>query len=309
MDEKPKIQHFKPTDHLMVPGSPAVASEGDSKKQNKKDGSAETEAPPKFNLPFKLPGRKGFLTGATAFMALAINFQFIYGMLRRMGFIQKIEEIGLGLWEYATHEPIAFCFGILALFLIHEAGHMLVLMLYGLRFKPKYLIPVAGSGLARKDMEPDSVQTTYSAFGGPVLGGVAAYFCLSVYHSTGQSLFLALAQAGFVMNLIPLIPLRKFDGALITACFSKIIWALTLGYVIYYFISRPKMEFFMITILLIFILRFITKLFEDPQKDDPLKTLPLYNKGIIALGFICLVSFLYLMAIETYGIIQEHPLS
>ena len=98
-------------------------------------------------------------------------------------------------------------------------------------------VPFVGAWIALKEM-PMSVETeAYVAIAGPIAGTVAAFAVYFYGRDTGQGLYLALAYAGFFLNLFNLLPLSPLDGGRITAILSPRIWfvgvPLLLGMMLY----------------------------------------------------------------------------
>lgn len=305
MDEKPKIQHFKPAESLQYPGATA----GETATT---DGPDKNTPPPKkpvnLNPEIKIPHFEKFVLFLGILLPILINVQFIWGILHRTHIYQSIEPIFITIWDYITHQPYLFALGVVVLGLIHELGHLIVLLAFGQKLKPKHLIPYVGAKTAIQENETDPVIQMYTAFGGPILGGAAAFGCLMVFNTTGQSLFLALAEAGFVLNMLNLIPFKSFDGAKMVQCYAKWIMVSLLGFVIFHFLSMPELQPIMLLFLAIIVIRLFEVLFKPKDPDDPLQTIPILNKIFIGLGYILLACVLYTMSLQTYDIIKAHPL-
>src|SRR5262249_48709445 len=76
-----------------------------------------------------------------------------------------------------------------------------------------------------------------------------ALACYYLYRSSGETLFLALAYAGFFINLFNLIPLSPFDGGRITAILSPPVWLLGAPPPGGPFLWRPRPEVVPIAVL------------------------------------------------------------
>jgi Zn-dependent protease len=85
------------------------------------------------------------------------------------------------------------------------------------------------------------VQTeAYIGLAGPLVGSVGALLCYFVARSYGSPLLLALAYAGFFINLFNLIPLSPFDGGRITAILSPRMWLVGAPILLALFLWRPS---------------------------------------------------------------------
>ena len=78
-----------------------------------------------------------------------------------------------------------------------------------------------------KQMPHDAETEAYVGLGGPLVGTLGALACYFVARdmSHGQWL-LAVAYAGFMLNLFNLIPVSPLDGGRITAVLSPRLWLL-----------------------------------------------------------------------------------
>jgi len=143
----------------------------------------------------------------------------------------------LSVAVYATIWGWPYAAGFVLLILAHEMGHFVAARQRGLAVGAPVFIPFVGAWIALKEM-PMSVETeAYVAIAGPIAGTVAAFAVYFYGRNTGQGLYLALAYAGFFLNLFNLLPLSPLDGGRITAILSPRIWfvgvPLLLGMMLY----------------------------------------------------------------------------
>lgn len=75
---------------------------------------------------------------------------------------------------------------------------------------------------------------------GPIAGTLGALVCLYLARNYDSQLLLALAYAGFFLNLFNLIPLSPFDGGRITAVISPKLWLIGVPILIGLFFYRPS---------------------------------------------------------------------
>jgi len=115
-------------------------------------------------------------------------------------------------WPYAV--------GMVGLIFFHECGHAIMMRRYGVPFSPMVFVPFMGAVIAMKDEPRNSHEEAMIAFGGPVLGSVAALGCgLAGAVTDSQTLF-ALADFGYMVNLFNLLPIGSMDGGRITNAVS-----------------------------------------------------------------------------------------
>jgi Zn-dependent protease len=135
-------------------------------------------------------------------------------------------------WWYAV--------GFVVLIFIHEMGHFLAAKQRGLDVGAPTFIPFVGAWIELKDLPHDVETEAWVGLAGPLLGSVGALGCYYLYRSTDEPLFLALAYAGFFLNLFNLIPVSPFDGGRITAILSPRIWLLGAPLLAALFFWRPS---------------------------------------------------------------------
>jgi Zn-dependent protease len=152
-------------------------------------------------------------TGGTMLISVGV-YAFIYG------------------WRYAV--------GFVALLFVHEAGHYIAAKRRGLDVGAPTFIPFIGAWIELKDMPHDAETEAYVGLGGPLLGTVGAIVCYFIARSYDATWLLAVAYAGFFLNLFNLIPLSPFDGGRITAVLSPRIWLLGVPVLGALFVYRPS---------------------------------------------------------------------
>jgi len=135
-------------------------------------------------------------------------------------------------WQYAV--------GFVALIFIHEMGHYLAARQKGLDVGLPMFIPFVGAWIQLKEL-PHNVETeAYVGLAGPVFGTLGALGCYYLGRWDGSNLLLALAYAGFFINLFNLIPISPLDGGRITAIISPKIWLVGAPVLIVVFIIHPS---------------------------------------------------------------------
>lgn len=135
-------------------------------------------------------------------------------------------------WWYAV--------GFVALLLVHELGHYLAARQRGLDVGAPTFIPFVGAWIELKDLPHDVETEAWVGIAGPLLGTLGALACYFLARGQGSDLLLAIAYAGFFLNLLNLIPLSPFDGGRITAILSPRVWLLGVPILIGLFFWRPS---------------------------------------------------------------------
>ncbi len=127
------------------------------------------------------------------------------------------------------------------LIFVHEMGHYLAARQRGLNVGAPTFIPFVGAWIELKD-QPHNAETeaVYGLCQARPIGTIGALACYFYARYTGERLFLALAYAGFFLNLFNLIPLSPFDGGRITAVLSPRVWLAGVPMLIGLFVWRPS---------------------------------------------------------------------
>lgn len=121
-----------------------------------------------------------------------------------------------------------FGLGFMALLLVHEMGHFVVIRAKGLPAGLPIFIPLLGAFVTMRRAPQGVRDEAEIALAGPLAGTIGGLICLVAYWQTGMSVLLPLAYFSFYINLLNLIPVGPLDGARITAAISKWIWPIGL---------------------------------------------------------------------------------
>jgi Zn-dependent protease len=165
---------------------------------------------------------KFFLSAATILLSIG-TYTMMYG------------------WQYGV--------GFVALILIHEMGHYFAAREKNLEVGLPTFIPFVGAWIQLKEQPMNAEVEAYVAYAGPFVGSIAAfglYFLGKEYHS---GLLMALAQAGFLINLFNLIPISPLDGGRITAIISPRIWLLGAPLLVALWFFHPSPMLILVAIL------------------------------------------------------------
>lgn len=135
-------------------------------------------------------------------------------------------------WPYAI--------GFVALIFVHEMGHYIAARRRGLNVGAPTFIPFVGAWIELKDMPHDAETEAYIGIAGPLAGTLGALACYYAARNYDSQLLLALAYAGFFLNLFNLIPLSPFDGGRVTAVISPKLWLVGVPILIGLFLYRPS---------------------------------------------------------------------
>jgi Zn-dependent protease len=169
------------------------------------------------------------LGGILAFFAL------VGGKLKFLLPLLKLGKIGGTIWSmfvmvaaYAFFYPWTFAIGIVVMIFIHEMGHVIAARQKKLPVSAPAFIPFLGALITMKRQPVDAATEAYIAMGGPLLGTVGAVACLGLAVALDSPALAAVAQLGFFLNLINLIPVHPLDGGRIVTAISRWLWVIGL---------------------------------------------------------------------------------
>ena len=150
-------------------------------------------------------------------------------------------------------------------------------------------------------------QEAHIAFAGPFAGTLASAVVLGLALREHSTLLLALAYAGFFVNLFNLIPISPFDGGRIIAILSPKVWFVGVPVLIGAFIWNPSPMFLMILLLLAPTIYSALKAAwhgEVPTHNPRYYEVPLAARVRYASYYVLLLGFLCIMTFRTHEQIE-----
>jgi Zn-dependent protease len=144
-------------------------------------------------------------------------------------------------WWYAV--------GFVLLIFCHEMGHFMAARQRGLNVGAPTFIPFVGAWIELKNLPHDVETEAYVGIAGPAVGSASALLCYLLAITQDSTLLMALAYAGFMINLFNLIPLHPFDGGRITAIISPKVWLLGVPMLVALFFISPSPMLILVAVL------------------------------------------------------------
>lgn len=191
-------------------------------------------------------------------------------------------------WWYAV--------GFVLLILAHELGHYIAARQRGLDVGAPTFIPFVGAWIEMKQT-PHNVETeAYVGLAGPLVGTIAALVCYYLAQNYDSKLMLALAYAGFFINLFNLIPLSPFDGGRITAILSPRIWFAGVPILAAVFYYRPSPVLILVAVMAIPQLMAAWRYDPDDPANAHYYEISLENKLMYGTFYLGLACFLAVMS-------------
>jgi Zn-dependent protease len=136
-------------------------------------------------------------------IGLAVKFSFA---------VFKFFSIFISVAAYSLIWGWRFAIGFVLLILVHELGHFFEAKRQGLDAKLPMFIPFVGAYVLIKNAPLNPWRNALVALAGPAVGGLGAAVCWGIGASIDSDLLRALAYAGFLINLINLVPIGILDG-------------------------------------------------------------------------------------------------
>jgi len=194
-------------------------------------------------------------------------------------------------WKYAV--------GFVLLLLCHEMGHYIAARQRGLEVGLPTFIPFVGAWISLKNQSLNAETTAFVGLAGPLLGSTGALLVYLVALQYQSHWLLAIAYAGFVLNLFNLIPVVPLDGGHVVAVVSPKIWILGIPLLVALYLWRPNPLLIIVTILA------LPKAWAALRGKVPVRPGPeLASNGLkarFAAEYLGLVCFLTLMAFEVHS--------
>jgi Zn-dependent protease len=213
----------------------------------------------------------------------------------------------LSIAAYAWVFGLWYAVGFVGLIFVHEMGHYLAARRRGLDVGLPMFIPFVGAWIQLKEMPHDVETEAYVGLAGPLVGSLGALACFFAARNTGSELLLALAYAGFFLNLFNLIPLSPFDGGRVTAAISPKLWLVGAPLLVALFLYRPSP-----LLILMAVLAFpnVLKAWRGPQTDEEraYHAIPAETRLGYATAYLGLAAFLAIMCSELHAELPQRHL-
>jgi Zn-dependent protease len=159
-------------------------------------------------------------------------------------------SMSLSIAAYAAQFTMPFAIGFVVLIMIHEVGHAVVIRAKGLRAGVMVFIPFVGGAVTLKDQPRSVYDDAQIGLAGPFAGTIASLVVLQLFKWTGEPVYLRLAAAGFLLNLLNMLPIGMLDGGRISAAITKWMWVIGGAMLVYKTWSQPNPLMIAIVVLI-----------------------------------------------------------
>lgn len=198
-------------------------------------------------------------------------------------------SMALSIAAYATKAPLPLVVGFALIILIHEIGHAVVIRAKGLRAGMMVFIPFIGGAVTIKDQPRSAYDDAQIGLAGPIAGTFASLIVLQMYKWTDAPMYLAIAAAGFAVNLLNLLPIGMLDGGRISAAVTKWMWVFGGGALIYKVAKQPNPLMLIVLLLVAFQVYASIRREKD---DKSFYDVTISQRAAIAVTYFFLVVFL-----------------
>src|SRR5437016_7108934 len=198
-------------------------------------------------------------------------------------------SMAITIAAYATKFPIGLVVGFVSIVLVHEIGHAVVIRAKGLRAGVMVFIPFIGGAVTLKDQPRSAYDDAQIGLAGPIAGTAASLIVLQIYKWTDSPLYLAIAAAGFAVNLLNLLPIGMLDGGRISAAVTKWMWVFGGGALVYKVVKQPNP--LMLVVLLLVAFQVYASIVRE-KDDKSFYEVTLSQRAAIAVAYFSLVVFL-----------------
>lgn len=220
------------------------------------------------------------------FVGLAVNPFEGFGLTQ---FAVAGGTMAVSIAAYATKYPLPLVIGFVTIILVHEIGHAVVIRAKGLRAGVMVFIPFIGGAVTLKDQPRSAYDDAQIGLAGPVAGTLASLVFLQIFKWTDASAYLAIAAAGFAVNLINLLPIGMLDGGRISAAVTKWMWVFGGGALVYKVVKQPNP--LMLIILLLVAFQVYASILRE-KDDKSFYVITGTQRAAIAVAYFALVVFL-----------------
>jgi Zn-dependent protease len=201
----------------------------------------------------------------------------------------------LSVFAYALVFGWPYAVGFVALLFVHEMGYFLAARQRSLNVGLPTFIPFVGAWIELKEQPMDAETEAFVGIAGPMLGSGAAFVCYILARESGSDLLMALAYAGFILNLFNLIPLSPLDGGRIVSVVSPRLWFWGIPLLVALFFWMPSP---MLVLIAVLALPQLWKAFQDRSiaesayyRSAPAVRLEYGAQYLALAGFLALMAF------------------
>ncbi|MGN6492437.1 MAG: site-2 protease family protein [Agriterribacter sp.] len=168
----------------------------------------------------------------------------------------------IGVYYFLFRQNLQWIFILVAVMLLHEAGHFIAMKLFGYRDVRMFFVPFLGAFVSGSPHTISQRQRTVTLLAGPIPGIFAGIVSLILYYSTGNNFYYQLSLMLILLNVFNLLPVIPLDGGqLLENLFfytGRIIQSIfiVLSAVLLFYLALLTRNYFILLIVWLLIARF-----------------------------------------------------
>ncbi|MGN6435549.1 MAG: site-2 protease family protein [Agriterribacter sp.] len=185
----------------------------------------------------------------------------------------------IGVYYFLFRQNLHWIFILVAVMLLHEAGHFIAMKLFGYRDVRMFFVPFLGAFVSGSPHTISQRQRAVTLLAGPIPGIFAGIVFLILYYSTGNNFYYQLSLMLILLNAFNLLPVIPLDGGqLLENLFfysGRIIQSvfIVLSAVLLFYLALLTRNYFILLIVWLLIARFrsitvINRVRGALEKDD-----------------------------------------
>lgn len=118
----------------------------------------------------------------------------------------------IGVYYFLFGQNLQWILILVAVMLLHEAGHFVAMKLFGYRDVRMFFVPFLGAFVSGSPHTISQRQRTVTLLAGPIPGIFAGVIFLMLYYNTGNHFYYQLSLMLVLLNAFNLLPVIPLDG-------------------------------------------------------------------------------------------------
>jgi Zn-dependent protease len=257
-----------------------------------------TPPPWEASPPPSRPAAAGRKRNAAGGVAAALFAALKYGAvaLKFGKFGPMVISMAISVGTLALLYGWRFGAGLVGLIFVHEMGHVLFAKAEGVKTTLPLFLGPFGALIMIKSPPKDARQEAVIGIGGPIVGTLGAIACaLLAADASGSTrlLLIALAYAGFFINLFNLVPIVPLDGGRVTRAVP--VWLLFVGLAVIGWVVWASSQWgqgvnpIVVIVLIIAAIAAVQRLFRRREETSYIAAVPAGVRLALGIGWIALI--------------------
>ena len=244
----------------------------------------------------------GIVSGLIAVLAAIWAYgKYVLLFAFKFKFLASFLTMLVSFWVYASFLGAWAAAGLIAMFFIHEMGHVIEIRRQGMKATAPIFIPMFGAAIFMRQHAQSAIKQAEIGIAGPIAGTVGATAAFVLYGATHWPVLLGTAYFGFLINLFNLIPFGMLDGGWVLAPASKWFQVAGLAVLVGLLLFAPVSPILILIVLLG--LPMVFDRFRNPQLEAYMTAGPASTRYALAGVWLVLVLYLAYAFLMTEGML------